>query len=161
MSHNEGAGLVKIAVAAVVLAALFLVGCGNSVHTAHPPASGSTGDVLPPRASLIIGNQQIPAVINGYQWSDGAQTVVADAATDPAKNLKKYDATPGQRATLSFRKKPKSVQITMWANGKQALTSKLSGPSFSLPSQAGDYTYEVTGHWGKEYVNYDFNVQVQ
>lgn len=83
-----------------------------------------------------------------------------NTAQTTSQSLKKYDATVGERVTLSFSQKPGSVQLTMWSNGKQASTSTLSNLSFSLPSQAGDYTYEVMGHWGNDYVNYDFEVQV-
>lgn len=150
----------KSTVVSVLFASLLLVGCGNTAQTTASPTSSSTDGVQPPQASVTIGSQQIQTVINAYQWSDGNHTSIADAASDPAKNLKKYDATVGEKVTLSFDQKPKSMQFTMWSNGKQSSTSALSNPSFSLPSEAGDYTYEVTGHWGNDYVNYDFEVQV-
>lgn len=159
-SNNRRGGHVKSTMALVLFASILLVGCGNATQTTSPPSSSSTDGVQPPKASVTIGSQQIQTVINGYQWSDGNHSSIADAASDPAKKLKKYDAMVGEKVTLSFDQKPKSVQLTMWSNGKQASTSALSNPSFSLPSQAGDYTYEVTGHWSNDYVNYDFEVQV-
>lgn len=151
----------KTVVLSVLFAALLLVGCGNSNQTTSPPTtSSSTDSVQPPKASATIGNERIRTVINGYQWSDANHTSIGDTASDPAKNLKKYDATVGEKVTLSFNQKPESMKLAMWSNGKQASTTALNNPSFSLPSEAGDYTYEVVCQWGNDYVNYDFEVQV-
>ncbi len=36
----------------------------------------------------------------------------------------------------------------------------MSGTTFSLPDKPGDYVFEVTGIWGENYVNYDFEVRI-
>jgi hypothetical protein len=142
----ERGGHIKYGLVPVLFLTMLLVGCGNSLQ--------------PPKASVTIGNEHIQAVVNGYQWSKGNQSTVGDAASDPAKNLKIYNAPIGEKVTLTFGQQPMSIDITEWSNGQQGLTSALGGSSFKLPNEAGDYTCEVTGHWGNDYVNYDFEVQV-
>lgn len=140
----------------VMLASFLIVGCGNVTQ----PTS-SSGVSKPPQASVSIGSQQIQTVVNGYQWSDGNHSSVADAVSDPAKNLQNYVASVGAKVTLSSDQVPKSMELTMWSNGAQVSKRSLNGTSFTLPVEAGDYTYEITGHWGHNYVNYDFEVQVK
>jgi len=154
MSNEKSCDRVKNVLESILFASLLIVGCGN---ISQPTSTDSS---QPPQASVTIGSQQIQTVVNGYQWSQGNHSSVADAATDPAKNLEKYDASVGQKATLSIDQAPKSIELTMWSNGTQILKLFLNGPSFILPTKAGDYTYEVTGQWGNDYVNYDFEVQV-
>lgn len=144
----------------ILLALLILVGCGTVVQTTSPATSSSTGGTQPPKVSVTIGGQGILARINGYQWSNGTHTEVADVANDPAKHLTLYRASVGQTARLSFNQNPKRTEPTVWSNGKQVSKSTLNGSSFVLPTQVGDYIYEITGHWENNDVKYDFEVQV-
>lgn len=114
----------------------------------------------PPQAWVAIGGQRFSMVINGYQWSNGYSGVVADAAFHPARNLEAHSANATATAELIFERAPQSVQITTWSNGKEAGTRDMSGTTFSLPDKPGDYVFEVTGIWGENYVNYDFEVRI-
>jgi hypothetical protein len=114
----------------------------------------------PPQAWVAFGGQRFTMVINGYQWSNGNSGVVADAAFHPARNLEAIPASAGATARFIFDSTPESVHVTMWSNGKESSTHDMSGTTFSLPHEPGEYTYEVTGTWGKNYVNYDFEVRV-
>ncbi|MCF8565943.1 hypothetical protein LLE49_14555 [Alicyclobacillus tolerans] len=143
----------------VLVSSLLIVGCGSVTSPM------STGSSHLPQASVTIGRLEIQTVINGYQWtktstSSVAQGTVADAASDPAKGLQKYEVSGGEKAKLSFEQKPQTVQLIMWENGRQISKTNLNGDSFALSHQPGDYTYEVTGDWGSDYVNYDFEVRV-
>jgi hypothetical protein len=61
---------------------------------------------------------------------------------------------------LSFSKNPKLMELAVWSNKNQISKTNLKQNSFNLPTNTGDYTYEMTGHWGKNYANYDFEVQM-
>jgi hypothetical protein len=138
----------------VLIAFLLTVG-GAILWRAERVMSGQ-----PPRAWVAVGGQRFAMVINGYQWSNGNSGAVADAALHPARNLEAIPANAGATARLIFDSAPESVHVTMWSNGKESSTREMSGTTFSLPHEPGDYTYEVTGTWGKNYVNYDFEVRV-
>ncbi|QQE79282.1 hypothetical protein [Alicyclobacillus sp. SO9] len=142
------------------LCSLLLGGCGTTSQSTSPYTSSSTDGIQPPPAWVKVGSQQIKMVINGYQWTYGNRTAIADAANDPAKHLHKYDESIGARVTLRFAQKPNTIQLAMWKNGNQVSESSLAGSLFRLPTTAGDYTYEVTGHWDNDYVTYDFAVHV-
>jgi hypothetical protein len=138
----------------VMVVIALLTGCGNV------KPSGASNPPIPPNLTVKIANQKIKAITNGYKWSRGNTSSVADAPSPIASNLKKYNAKIGERVTLSFDKKPQNIEMTLWSNGKQISKSKLKQNGFNLPSKSGDYKYEITGHWGNDYVNYDFEVQV-
>lgn len=133
---------------------LVLAGCG-SVTSVAP------GDSGPPHASVLIGTQQVQSVLNGYQWTSGNHSIIGDAASDPAANLTVYEAISGQEVRVGFDKSPSSVVLSMWSKGTKVKEQNLSQSSFSLPNSAGVYTYEITAHWGNNYVNYDFEVHVR
>jgi hypothetical protein len=142
----------------VMFAIAFLTACGNtSVNS-----SGSSNYPNPPKLTVKIANQSFPTVTRGYSWSNGGYGTVADAPSPIASNLKKYNAKVGDKAILSFEKKPKSIEMTIMSNGKQISKTNLSKSYFNLPTKAGDYTYIITGHWsGNNRVNYNYAVQVK
>ncbi len=75
MERNNKAGdRVKNIIVPVLLASLLIVGCDDASRLT------STGSSQPPQASVTIGNQRLQMVINGYQWSDGNRSSVADVA---------------------------------------------------------------------------------
>ena len=119
----------------------------------------SSSGTNPPQAAVKLGNQTVKPTINGYQWSNGHSSTVADVAFAPAKGLKKYQGHKGEKVTLAFDTPPKTLSMTMWVNNKKR-TASIKNAQFKLPGKPGDYTYEITGHWGKNYVNYDFAVHV-
>ncbi|MCF8567299.1 hypothetical protein LLE49_21490 [Alicyclobacillus tolerans] len=150
----------KYPVVFLVLVSLSLTGCATANQVTPPPTSVLTHTAQPPNALVTIGDRKIQTVVNGYQWSVGNHSSIADAASDPAANLKKYDASLGGEVMLSFAQKPNNLELAVWFDGKRMSTTPLNESSFRLPKTPGDYTYEVTGHWGNNFVNYDFEVHV-
>lgn len=156
--------LITLAVAAALMI-IHWTRFQSSNTTAAGQATGtspykSASNVEPPTASFKINHQRIQPTINGYQWSDGSRSSIGDAASDPARHLRKYTGVAGEKVRLQFSQAPKRINLTTWLNEKRVSQSTLTNSTVTLPMRAGDYTYEVTGHWGSDYVNYDFEVQV-
>jgi hypothetical protein len=50
-------------------------------------------------------------MINGYKWSKGNSSSIADPSSSPASHLKKYEASVGEMVALSFAKRTKSPKL--------------------------------------------------
>lgn len=133
--------------AGMLVSALILVGCGTPER---------------PTVSVVIGNQEVAASVNGYQWPNmGGGITVADAASVPAKGLKPYVAAPGAKARLQFSQDPNTIDLTTWHQGRLLSRHTLKSLEFPVPNHSGTYFYEVEAHYGRNYVDYDFAVRIE
>lgn len=137
---------------------VFLSGCGiNKVQ----PVSASSDSPSPPKLIVKINNSEIPTVIRGYSWENSGSGTTTDAPSPISNHFQKYKVKVGEKAILSFDRKPKRIELTVFTSGKQRSKENLSGNSFNFPTKSGDYTYLITGHWSANTVNYNFEVHVK
>jgi hypothetical protein len=62
---------------------------------------------------------------------------------------------------LQFSDRPGAVEVAEWRDGVYVGDRPLRGSSFRLPTEPANYTFEITAHWGVDYANYDFDLDVR
>jgi hypothetical protein len=128
---------------------------------ASPLFAASNEPPIPPIIKTSTG-QTIPVVAAGYQRSNGSSVVIADSPGPQVllKGKEPVVVTPGETFHVSFEKKPTSIQENTW-KGKDVISLNSHPPPWVFPTTPGEYDYELTAWWGKDYASYDFFVDVR
>ncbi|GGF13847.1 hypothetical protein GCM10010954_10760 [Halobacillus andaensis] len=119
----------------------------------------------PPAGKVQVNDQKVDLESGAYQWERGTlfskETVTTDSAspTEMAEAMDKEKVQAEAEAEISFSEQAEDIQVYLWENEQEMEHISEEG-TWTLPSESGEYVYEVLGQWPQGEVSYTMVVQV-
>jgi hypothetical protein len=138
--------------AATVAATLVLTACTG------------LGGVAKPQVTVKIAGATVPTAMGSYCWSSAGHGECADMASIEAViqagGLSPIRVLADSPGTISFDRRPKSMDLMVGSDEAHLQTVPLAGLSFRTPSTPGRWEYLLSGRWDEGDVSWVFLVSV-
>ncbi len=104
----------------------------------------------PPGATVICGDQQIPARSGSYHWDYDSSSVIADGV-HPLDSQAETVVTDQATATLRFEVEPQNISVECWSEDQrgnnEAKSSYVQINGNEFPLRSGSYIYAIHASW--------------
>jgi hypothetical protein len=144
--------IVPARLAATVAATLALMACTG------------LGGAAKPQVAVKIAAATVPTAMGSYCWSSGGHGECADMASIEAViqagGLSPIRVSADSPGTISFDRRPKSMDLMVGPDQAHLQPVPLAGLSFRAPSTPGRWEYLLSGRWDEGEVSWVFLVSV-
>jgi hypothetical protein len=122
------------------------------------------GGAAKPLMTVKIAGAIVPNAMGSYCWSSGGHGECADMASIDgviqAGGLSPIRVLADSPGTISFDRRPKSMDLMFGSDEAHLQAVPLSGLSFRAPSTPGRWEYLLSGRWDEGDVSWVFLVSV-
>ncbi|MFG6149272.1 hypothetical protein [Halobacillus sp. B23F22_1] len=119
----------------------------------------------PPTGTVQVNDQEIDLKSGAYQWDQGTlffketESTDSESPTEMAESMDKKKVQAEAEAEISFSEQAEDIQVYLWKNEKEMEHISEEG-RWILPSESGEYVYEMLGQWPQGEVSYTLVVVV-
>lgn len=125
------------------------------------------GEIKTPDLKVTSSSGDITVLKGGFRWRYKTSLFkeVESIADTPSpdqlvEKIKTDNVTANEKLTLTFTKKPESIEIIPWGDTKNNVYT-LDNNILTVPEKDGTYVFEVIGHWKEGYVSYAIKIKVE
>lgn len=114
-----------------------------------------------PNLSLNVNNQIVELDKYPYYWKTAATSTHWEypEPTEISKEMTSIKVKPKSTIKLDFTKHPKNLDVTLWSDSPKDYYT--DNNEIIAPSESGNYTISVIGHWDRGEILYILKLSVE
>lgn len=116
------------------------------------------------QGKVTIDDKEYPMIIGDFEWVEEnfeARKLNPTNINDLAEQFETVEVAQGQKLTIKIEQDPSSLIIDQWNGAGEMKAVEITDNEISVPTETGEYIYEVTAGWSEGKISYVFDIKIK